>query len=497
MSDTKRPVIQDQRPELDAIATIQNGRDITRGYVDFLPILTSQDTILRAKGASNLAIYDEVLRDDMVQSAFAQRRLALTSTEWRVEPGGTAALDRKAADSLKEILLAIDLDGVTDKMLFGVFYGFAVGECIWEVADNQVILKAIKVRKQRRFGFAPDGSLRLLTSQNPTGEPVPERKFWHFRQGADNDDEPYGLGLAHWLYWPTWFKRNGVRAWMSFLDKFAQPTVIGEYSAAASDEDKRRLLQSISSLQSQSGIIIPQGMMVRLLEMEKSGGRGDYAGLTALMNNAIARIITTQTMTLEDGSSLSQAEVHERMLNRVVRSDGNMIASSFNQSVASWLTEWNYPGARPPRLVFMTDEHEDLNRRAEREKILTEITPYRPTRKHLEEVFGGDWEEKPTQKAESDTIPPSPASGHQFAELDHPAGQQAVDAFDFGTQLQDAAAALLKPLLERLQNGLTPEELMIQLGELYPEMDYRGLMALLDQVMTAGMAWGRSDVGAE
>lgn len=32
------------------------------------------------------------------------------------------------------------------------------------------------------------------------------------------------MGLAHYLYWPTFFKRNGIKFWLIFLEKFGMPT---------------------------------------------------------------------------------------------------------------------------------------------------------------------------------------------------------------------------------------------------------------------------------
>lgn len=474
------------KPPMGEIATTMDGRDITRGFVTALPLLPSQDTLLRARWTGNLEIYDEVLRDDMVKSVLQQRILALTATEWRIEPGGDGRAERKAADFLKEMLLALDLDSVTEKMLYGLFYGYAVAECVWNVAGAAVVLEAIKVRKQRRFGFAPDGSLRLLTSTHPLGEEVPERKFWHFRCGADNDDEPYGLGLAHWLYWPTFFKRSGIKSWTAFLDKFSQPSVIGEFPAGTSTAEQDKLLAAVSAIQSQSGMIIPQGMIVRLLETTQSG-RADFMGLPDLMDRAIARLVLTQTMTSSDGASLSQAEVHERMLNRVVRADGNLVAASFNRTVAAWLTDWNFPGVIPPRLVFMTDEADDLDKQAVREKLIFETTGMVPTKKHVENVYGGEWEVK--------TVAPAPTPpGTQFAEKSLFSGQQAVDAVPVpDKQLQAIAEAMIQPILERMKNGVTPEELLNWLGESYPEMEYQGLTELLDRLTFAGENWGRLD----
>jgi phage gp29-like protein len=483
-----------QTAHIGAIASILGGRDISRGFVDAMPILPSQDPILRARGAGNLAIYDEVLRDDMVKTAMQQRTLALTATEWRVEPGQDGRAERKAADFLQNMLLNMDMDSVTEKMLYGLFYGYAVAECIWAASGANVVLEAIKVRKQRRFGFAPDGSLRLMTTTNPMGEVVPERKFWSFRCGADNDDEYYGLGLAHWLYWPTFFKRNGIRSWVAFLDKFGQPSLIGKYSTAATEEQKTTLLRAIAALQSQSGTIIPDDMLIELLEASQSG-HADFKELPDMMDRAIARLILTQTMTSSDGSSLSQAQVHERMLNRVVRADGNLIASSFNRTVAAWVTDWNFPGVMPPRLVFMTDEPDDLDKRAVREKTIFETTGLVPTQKHVENVYGGEWEVKAVAPTQPPAPPPAPpAPGTQFAEGGGLSGQNAVDAIPApDQQLQEIAALLVKPILERMKEGIAPEELLNLLGEAYPEMDYQGLTDLLDRLAFAGNAWGRLD----
>jgi hypothetical protein len=61
---------------------------------------------------------------------------------------------------------------------------------------------------------------------------MPERKFWTFSAGAATDDEPYGLGLGHFLYWPVFFKRNDIKFWLIFLEKFAAPNRHRPASAA-------------------------------------------------------------------------------------------------------------------------------------------------------------------------------------------------------------------------------------------------------------------------
>ncbi|EAM8775588.1 DUF935 family protein, partial [Salmonella enterica] len=106
---------------------------------------------------------------------------------------------------------------------------------------------------------------RLLTPQNMmAGEPCEGPYFWSFSTGADHDDEPYGLGLAHWLYWPTFFKRNDIKFWLIFLDKFGMPTVAGKHPEGATPEQKRNLLALTRAISTDSGVIMPEGMSVEL-----------------------------------------------------------------------------------------------------------------------------------------------------------------------------------------------------------------------------------------
>ncbi len=184
-----------RRPVMGEIATSLDGRDITRGYVDALPLLPPTDTVLQARGGGDYRIYEEILRDDQVQATFQQRRLAVVATEWEVVPGGRRRIDQAAADFLSEQLDRIRFDAITDKMLFGVFYGYAVAEILWARDGRFVVADRIKVKNPRRFGFAPGGGLRLLTLDNPDGEMLPPAKFWHFATGHWHDDDPYGLLL--------------------------------------------------------------------------------------------------------------------------------------------------------------------------------------------------------------------------------------------------------------------------------------------------------------
>ncbi len=374
-------------PDFRELSASGNGTDISRAFGPHMGLLPPQDSVLQGRGG-DYATYEDILRDDQVAATFQQRRLAATSSEWGVRPGAGDRHSLAAAELLRQTLEGIGWDNITDKMLYGLFYGYAVAECLWERDGRRVGLAAIKVRKQRRFAFGEDGKPKLLTLEDGRGKSLPARKFWHFRTGADNDDEPYGLGLAHWLYWPVYFKRNGIKLWLIFMDKFGMPTAKGTYPPNASEVEKRRLLSALGAIQTDSAIIVPDGMEVELIEAARNGHTSHEQFLDR-MNAAIAKVVLSQTLTTEAAGGQYKSDIQMAVRNEVVRADVDLINDSFNQSVARWLTAWNFPGATPPKVWRRPID--GLRPRAERDKILFDMG-YRPTPEYIRKTYGEGWE---------------------------------------------------------------------------------------------------------
>jgi phage gp29-like protein len=143
---------------------------------------------------------------------------------------------------------------------------------------------------------------------------------------------------------------------------------------------------------SSSGVIIPEAVEIELLEPSRGGNAG-FGEFVDLMNSAISKIVLSQTMTTDDGSSLSQSQVHMQVKQSVIKADASAIADSFNSTVSTWLSQWNYPYAEIPQLEFVTDIAEDLNITADRIATLCNATGYKPTIEYISETFGGEWEE--------------------------------------------------------------------------------------------------------
>lgn len=481
------------RPELHReIATTGDGIDITRGFTG--PLLTPYDSVLRTRGGNDLVIYEQVLSDPEVAATFSQRRLAVTQFEWRVDAGGDKRIDRQAAEHLRQQLQAVGWDNVTNKMLFGVFYGYAVAEIVYRPDGAKVGLQAIKVRNRRRFRYTPEGELRLLTPAAMTeGVKAEPPYFWNFQTGADNDDEPYGLGLAHWLYWPVLFKRNDIKFWLMFLEKFGMPTAVGKYDTDASASDRSKLLAATRAIQSDSGIIMPKGMEIALLEAARSG-TADYKTLHDTMDATIQKVVLGQTASTQGtAGKLGNDKLQSDVRDDIIKSDADLVCESFNMGPARWLTELNFPGAAIPRVYRVTEESEDLDALSQRDERLTRIG-YKPSLARIQETYGEGYEPATPPAA---TPPGAPPTGTP-APVAFAAPQRAPDREDqlVATLAQDAdplIARWLDQAQHLVETSGSLEAIRDGLLALAPEMDTARFGQLMQQALAVSQVAGQSD----
>lgn len=469
---------QPAAPVIEEIATTRDGRDITRGYIEHQYYLYPQDKVLQHRGARNYELYENLLQDGRIFSALAQRRLAVVSRPVRVAPGGTKRQDRKAADFLNEAIQHFGWAAVCEGMLYGVYYGYSVAEALWAKDGPHVFADAIKVRNRRRFVFDVDFRPKLLTYESPQGEPLPDRKFWVLCTGADNDDEPYGRGLAHWLYWPVFFKKHQTQFWLTALEKFGSPAVIGKYRRSAAKEEKESLLRAIEDVRIRTGITMPDDATIELLEATRSGSM-DYKSFREAMDTEITMTVLTQTMTSEDGSSLSQAQVHKTVRDEVVEADARLVTESFNRGPAAWMTEWNFPGAATPRVEILMPNEERLAALAERDEKIVKMG-HKLSREYIEETY--------EVETDGEADPPRPETGASLAEGGNDALIDALDVID-AEKWDEAAAPLVQPILDLAK--AEPEELMSDIAALYPELDADAIEAQLMRILFVADTWER------
>lgn len=357
-----------KKPQItDEVATIAKDIDIFYGWIKRLE---NPDPVLRSEAAGKgLKLYDEVDRDAHAGSVLQQRNLAVVGKEWEIIPAKSARkLGRPAsttqeeivADYVSDVLENCNFDQARQEILKAVLYGFCSIEVIWNATKDGIKIKKLIAKHPRRFSFTMDRELRLITPSNMIeGEPVPDRKFVIFTYG--DSDNPYGRGLGQRLWWPVWFKKNGVKFWLVFLEKFGMPTVKGKYPPGTTPEQQQKLMDAIEAIQSDTGIKIPDSMDIEFLEASRAG-TVTHEQLCEYMDRQISKAVLGQTASTEGtpgklGNEKTQGDVRQE----IIEADSDLLDACLNETLIKWIVDYNFPDVSAyPKIVTYARPKPDL-----------------------------------------------------------------------------------------------------------------------------------------
>ncbi|MFL7904692.1 DUF935 domain-containing protein [Azospirillum argentinense] len=473
-------------------------------------VLRPQDDILLSRGAGKgLKLYDEIERDPHAYAVLQKRKLAIIARDWEVTPGAPGRAAAKAAELVELALDAFDFDRASLDLSGAILKGFAVAEVMWRVHETGPLIPAeLRPRDQRRFAFDLDGRPRLLTWESMVdGVDLPDRKFVIHRFGAPAGD-PYGLGLGHKLFWPCFFKRQGIAFWLLFAEKFGTPTVQGLFPPGTSEEEQDKLLAVLSNLSGQTAFVAPDGTKVSLLEAARSGGIDTYEKLVRYMDEQISEAVLGETLTTNIGGNGSRAaaSVHNEVRAELTDADCDLLSGTLNATLVRWIVDVNMPGAPYPTVWRPRPSEETQvealkKARAERRQAeIAVITSYRAAgyvpedpNASFEDQLAGQWRRGMDQPPASS---PSPA----FAA---PAASPPRDVVDeLADQLDQVAAPVMDTMIDAIRELLDEvaaaggglDEVARRLAALHPSLPAAPLADLIAQAMIVAELTGRAEI---
>ncbi len=377
-----------RKPPLGEIASIK--RDV-EFLIRSFSILPNPDPVLKKLGR-DISEYEAVLSDAHVFAVLTSRKAGVVSCPWRVVPAGDSRSDKKIAGFINEVLSSLNLYEDLRQALSAIWFGYSVSELIWAERDGMWKVEEIRGRSPKRFRFDPDGNPRLLTPANPyEGEPVPPLKFLVVRHDPNSDDNPYGEPLAARCYWPWFFKKHGWKFWAVFAEKYGMPHVWGKHPPGASEDEKQKLLDALTSLVQDGATVTADNQAIEILDTQTRASSTDaYKELIEAANREISKAVLGQTLTTEigDRGSYAAAQAHLSVRADIVEADAQMLMSAMNNQLVRWLVGLNFGwDVPPPRFVIDYEEEDYKREKAERDKILWEMG-YPLTQKYISETYG-------------------------------------------------------------------------------------------------------------
>ncbi len=126
----------------------------------------------------------------------------------------------------------------------------------------------------------------------------------------------------------------------------------GQYGPNATPEQIATLKNAIATIASDSGAIIPDSMMVELVETAKGNG-GDtlFENMARWADERTSKAVLGQTMTTDDGSSRAQATVHNEVRLDIAKWDARQLEATINEYlvkpfiVLNWGVQKAYPAS--------------------------------------------------------------------------------------------------------------------------------------------------------
>jgi phage gp29-like protein len=482
------------KPITDEIATTRKDIDIFTGWLNRLE---NPDPTLRTEaGGKGLKLYDEVDRDPHAGSVLQTRYLSVAGKEWEILPGDDSENAKKIADFVTTALTGMNFTQAFQELLQGILYGFFVAEIIWGVRKGQWVPVRLIGKHPRRFSFTMYRELRLLTPQNIIeGEPVPDRKFIVFSWGST--DNPYGKGLGQKLWWPVWFKKNGIKFWMVFLDKFGMPTGIGKYPPGTSKEQQQALLDAIDAIQNETGVKIPDTMSIDLLEAARTG-KVTYETLCEYMDKQVSKAVLGQTASTEGTpGKLGNEEIQEEVRQDILKADADLLCECLNNTLIKWLVDYNFPNVSEyPELWIRTKEEGDLRPLAERDKIIAGDLRVPVGVKYFYDTYGIPAPEKGEEIIQVQPKQAAPAirTGGQFSDTGHDLSPTAaLEALGEKTLNAANLDGLVQPIEDLLAGASSLEEFRDRLLDAYGDMPAADLGNLMQRAFTLADLSGRFD----
>ena len=288
-------------------------------------------------------LYDELVLDTHLSGLFDQRRLRVMGTAF-------ALVDTATGEKLPDLVALLDAPWFTD------FLKYALDSVAWghslielgtlyqgRITGCTLIPRRHVVPERGMVTFDQFGDSGILYREEAEAE-------WLIEVGGSND-----LGLMAKAAPQMLFKRNALMAWSEFAEVFGMPLRVG-YTAGRDEAGLDRMAAMLRDMGSASYGVFQEGEKIEFVESAKVDAYKVYDELIDRCNKEVSKLVLGSTMVLDDGSSRSQAEVHERASEEVVEADRRMLERLINTRLLPLLAAKGYPLANA-KFVFDRQEH--------------------------------------------------------------------------------------------------------------------------------------------
>lgn len=426
--------------------------------------LPNPDPVLKKLGR-DLSVYRDLRSDAHVGGCIRRRKAAVKGMEYRIVQ--EKASERSAALG-KSSLQALDIDRLLNEITDAVLYGWQPLEINWIWRDGARVFGQVWGKPGEWFSFDDQSQLRFRSREQPLyGEVLQARKFLVPAQEASYAN-PYGHADLSMCFWPTVFKRGGLKFWVTFAEKFGTPWVVGKTPRGTLAPEQNKLLDQLEMMVQDAVAVIPDDASVDIMDAAGKNASGEmYERLLMFCRSEVSIALLGQNQSTEASSTHASASAGLEVADSLRDSDARLVEATINQ-LLRWQTDLN-EGEQAPSPKFELFEAEELDLTlAQRDETLTRagVRFKAPYWKRTYNLQNDDFELVPAgANNQPSKVPPGPA----FAEQPSANKPVPVDAVTQTlAQAGDVVLAGWMQQIEKMVNAAnSPNELRDQLLQAY------------------------------
>lgn len=295
------------------------------------------------------------------------RKLAVTGEALEVLPGNKTSRAQAIADDFKEYVVdEPNFQGMLQDLMDAIAKGFSVVQPYWDTSTRPWTFELFEHCDPRLFVYdiATMRELRMRAPVDPSGIEIPSGQFI-IHQPKIRTGIPIRAGIARAAAVGYMFHSADIRQWAAFAEVFGMPLRKGSYDPlTATQQEIDELKTAVINLGHDAAAVLPNTMDISILDGRRpTSGDNVFKDIADYWDAQISKLVLGQTMTSDNGSSKSQAEVHDRVRVDISRADARSLCATVREQVIEPWTRFNYGEDAPvPRLYINVDPPEDLLR---------------------------------------------------------------------------------------------------------------------------------------
>lgn len=166
---------------------------------------------------------------------------------------------------------------------------------------------------------------------------------------------PDDLGLLLKAVPQTVAKKNMAAFWDTFGEIFGMPMRVAKTSTR-DEKEVDQLERMMENATAKQWMIAGADTEIDFVESSRGDAYNVYDKRIERANAEISKLILGQTMTIEDGASLSQSQTHLQVLKNIIEADADFLRDTVNNLLLPRMERHGFPVAG---LRFDWDEHVD------------------------------------------------------------------------------------------------------------------------------------------